>query len=60
MEDQQQGVPGLDSAATGGFNPAAVAAVSQPNLLAGNLDTSQSAMHPPVRGFLCFLARNCS
>ncbi|KAF3440034.1 hypothetical protein FNV43_RR18312 [Rhamnella rubrinervis] len=48
VENQQQLVPGLDSAVTGGFNPAAVAALSQLNQFAGNMDVAQSAMHLPI------------
>lgn len=60
MENQQQLVPGLDSAVTVGFNPATVAALSQLNYFAGNMDAAQSAMHPPVRDFIGCFGRNYS
>lgn len=60
VENHQQLVPGFDAAGTtGGFNPAALAAISQLTRFAGNMDASQSSLHPPVRGLICFLRAIC-
>lgn len=61
MGSQQQLGPGLGlgsgSDQNSGLNPAAaaaVAALSQLNQFAGNMDAAQRAMHPPVRAFNIF------